>query len=306
MKVLITSGTGKVGTEVTKRLLKRGYEPVIMTHDLTHLHDLPEGVEGIFADFEKPESWEETLRGIDRICLITPSIMDEAKFGTQFVKMLDGHEFEQIIFLSIYNAEAGSHIPHFFAKLEMEEALKKTGIPYTFIRANNFFQNDELYFQGMEEHGLYLQPIGNVGLNRVDVRDVADAIENALLSDKHLNQTYPLVGPDDLTGRKTAMLYSEIMGKKISYPANCLQMWEDQLKEMLPEWQLEEYKMMYEFFLIDGLPARGDAHDRRNIILGKAPRRFEDFAKELVAHHRTSGLEKLSKQKPPSQNEPRP
>lgn len=283
MKVLITAGTGKLGKEITNRLLKRGHEPVIMTHDLTHLRDLPMGIEGILGDFENPEGWEEVLKGIDKVCLITPSILDEAKFGTDFVKFVVQHpSIKQVVLLSIYNAEAGSHIPHFFAKLEMEEVLKKSEIPYTIIRANNYFQNDELYISGMEKAGLYLQPIGNVGLNRIDVRDVADAIETALYGSKHLNQIYPLVGAENLTGRKTAAIYSELLNKKISYPENALYLWENQLRGKLPDWQIEEYKMMYEFFLIDGLGARGDAHEKREKILEKAPRRFEDYARELI------------------------
>lgn len=282
MRVLITAGTGKVGRELTKRIYGRGHDPIVMTHSLSHLKDLPSGVEGIFTDLQRKESWEESLKNIDKLCLITPCLQNEGEIGKEFAQLAIGHGIQQIVFLSIYNVEAGVHIPHFAAKIEIEEMIKRSGTPYTFIRANNFFQNDEWFVHGVEEQGMYTQPLGPVGLNRVDVRDVADAIVNALLDTKHHFKTYPLLGKEALTGRKTAAIYSEVVGNKISYPENSLQIWETNFKNHIPDWQLEDWKMMYEFFLQDGLLARGDDFERLDQILGKSPRRFEDYVKELL------------------------
>lgn len=287
MKILITSGTGKIGRELTKRILAHGDEPVVMTHSLENLKNLPQGVEGIFADFGRKETWHETLRGIEKVCLITPLIEDEAILGSDFAKLACSSGIEQIVLVSIHRVEAASHIPHFASKIEMEETIKKTKIPYTFIRANNFFQNDELFFATMMSEGKYIQPLGRLGLNRVDVRDVADAIAHALYASKHYFRTYNLVGAETLTGPQTAAIYSKNLGQKVAYPENSLEIWEKKLVPLIPEWQREDLKMMYEFFLAEGLVANSYDIESTKEILETAPRKFEIYVKELKDRNST-------------------
>lgn len=55
------------------------------------------------------------------------------------------------------------------------------------------------------QYGVYPQPIGTRGLNRVDVRDIADCAVNALTKSGYEGETYEVHGPDTLTpGKKAA------------------------------------------------------------------------------------------------------
>jgi uncharacterized protein YbjT (DUF2867 family) len=72
---------------------------------------------------------------------------------------------------------------------------------FTLIMANNFFQNDLLHRESIIEEGMYPQPIGDIGLNRVDVRDIADAVVSTLTQTGHEFHCYPLIGVEVLTGR---------------------------------------------------------------------------------------------------------
>ena len=58
------------------------------------------------------------------------------------------------------------HLPHFGAKLPIEAAIKASGIAYTIVRPNNFYQNDYWYKDAMLQYGVYPQPLGGVGLSR--------------------------------------------------------------------------------------------------------------------------------------------
>lgn len=282
MRVLITSGTGKVGAQLTKRIFARGDDPIVMTHSLERLKDLPDDIEGVLADFQHPETWPEALKNIQQVCLLTPPLEDEATQGKAFAKFACESGIKQIVLLSIHKLEGGTHIPHFYAKAEMESVIKASKIPHTIIRSNNFFQNDVHFINGVQQQGMYTQPLGRVGLNRVDVRDVADAMANALTDSRHHFQTYQLVGSETLNGSRTAKLYSDLIGNKISYPENCLEIWEANFKRFLPPWQLEDWKMMYEFFLLDGLVANKYDIKSSEDILGRSPRLYEDYVQELL------------------------
>lgn len=263
MNILITSGTGKVGTEVVRLLTALGHSSKIITRDLN-----------------KPETWDNYLEGIDKVCLITPPIQDEGPVAVNFAERAYARGVKQIVFLGIHNVEAAPHIPHFKAKIDVEEALVKSGKPYTIIEANNFYQNDMWFLPMAKETGMYLQPIGPLGLSRVDVRDIAECMVNALVDDRHHFKSYPLVGGEVLNGQKTANLISEVLGKKITYPENCMEIWEETLSKMIPHWLLEDWKIMYKFFNENGLKASPLDLIQQEKILGKAPRKYETYLKE--------------------------
>ena len=95
---------------------------------------------------------------------------------------------KKIVFLSVHRVDEAPHLPHFGAKLPIETAIEASGIPFTILRPNNFYQNDYWYKDAMLGHGVYPQPFGDVGLSRVDVRDIAEVAALALTTDAAKNE----------------------------------------------------------------------------------------------------------------------
>ena len=178
--------------------------------------------------------------------------------------------------------EQAPHLPHFGAKLPIEAALKKSGISYTILRPNNFFQNDYWFQDALLQYGVYPQPMGDVGLSRVDVRDIAEVAAIALTTSGHEGKTYNVVGPKVHTGRSTAEIWSRVLGKTITYGGNDLDAWEEQSLSRLPAWMVFDFRLMYEFFQKNGLKATPADVDSMAGLLGRAPRSFEDFAMETA------------------------
>ena len=125
--------------------------------------------------------------------------------------------------------------------------------------------------------------MGDVGLSRVDVRDIAEAAAIALTASGHERQTYDLAGPDAHTGESTARVWSKALGKPIQYGGNDLDAWEKQTLNYMPDWAAFDYRMMYAFFQQKGLKASNEAIDRLTTLLGHSPRSFEAFATETAA-----------------------
>ena len=110
--------------------------------------------------------------------------------------------------------------------------------------SNNFFQNDYQLKDALLTHGIYPQPLGEVGLSRVDVRDIAEAAAIALTESGHAGETYNLVGPDVLTGRGTAEIWSRALGRPIAYGGDDLDAWEKQVLAFLPPWMAFDFRLM--------------------------------------------------------------
>jgi uncharacterized protein YbjT (DUF2867 family) len=282
MKVLVIGGTGTVGTEVVSALLARNADVRVMTSSQEKLRTLSKGVQGVVGDLLRSETLRDAFKGIERVFLLTPISPQETKEGLNAVQAAKESGVKRIVYMSIFRLEDIPQAPHFADKLPIERAIKESGIPYTIIRPNNFYQNDNWFKQGLLEQGVYAQPIGNSGVNRVDVRDIAIAAANALLNEGYTGKTFPLVGPDSVTGESAAKTYSKYLGREIAYAGDDLQSWGEQAKQMMPDWMVKDLKIMYKHFDEKGLKATPEQIAQTEQILGSKPRTFEEYVKETA------------------------
>jgi uncharacterized protein YbjT (DUF2867 family) len=281
MKVLVIGGTGTVGSQVVLELLKRG-EPVrVMTRSPEKLHSLPQGAEGRLGDLQDPSSLPALLDGVDRMFLLTALSRSETAEGLAAVHAAKQAGVRRLVYMSVHRLESAPHIPHFASKIPIEREIKQSGIAYTIVRPNSFFQND-LWLKEAILHGIYPQPIGNVGMNRVDVRDIAEAAVNALTRSRPEGQTYALVGPDALTGESAAAIYSRHFGRAVRYAGDDLDAWAQQARNMMPGWLVADLRVMFEHFQKKGLAASAADWSQTHEALGHAPRSFDTFVAEVA------------------------
>jgi uncharacterized protein YbjT (DUF2867 family) len=244
--------------------------------------DLPTGAEGVIGDLLDPDTVRSVFKGVDGVFMLVAVSTTETHEGLMAVNGMRMAGVKRIAYMSVHNLEQALHLPHFGSKLPIEAVLKTSGIPCTILRPNNFFQNDYMFKEAMIKHGVYPQPIGDVGLSRADVRDIAEAAAIALTTPGHEGLTYNIVGPDVLTGESTAEVWSRALGKTISYGGNDLDAWEKQSLQFLPAWMVFDFRLMYSFFQDKGLKATQSDIERLKKLLGHSPRNFEDFAMETA------------------------
>lgn len=283
MKTLIIGGTGTVGSQVVRELLTRGAEVLVLTRSADKAKSLPAGAEAVIGDLLDPATVRSVFKGINGVFMLTAVSTSETHEGLMAVNGARMSGVKRFVYMSVYNVDQAPHLPHFGAKLPIEAAVKGSGIPYTIVRPNNFFQNDYLFKGAILQHGLYPQPMGDVGLSRVDVRDIAEAAAIALTTSGHEGQIYNLVGPNVHTGQSTAEVWSRVLGRTITYGGNDLNAWEQQSLQYLPAWMVFDFRLMYEFFQEKGLKATPADVDGVTKLLGHAPHSFDDFAMETAS-----------------------
>jgi len=283
MNVLVVGGTGTVGSLVAQELLARRERPRVLTRHAEKILSLPTNVMGVVGDTGKPETLTPLLQGVEAVVLITALSPREADEGRAVVEAARRAGVRRLVFLSVHDVEKCPEAPHFRSKVAIQEAIEASGLAWTTVRPNNFFQNDHWLRQPLMEHGVYPAPIGEVGLSRVDVRDIAEAIAIAATESGHEGRRYPLVGPDVLDGPGTAAVWSRHLGREVRYGGNDLQAWAVHSRALMPDWMVEDLRIMYAFFQEKGLRA-SDADLREQArILPHPPRRFEDFVRETAA-----------------------
>ncbi|HEX7613697.1 MAG TPA: NmrA family NAD(P)-binding protein [Thermoanaerobaculia bacterium] len=280
MKALVLGGTGTVGSQVVRELLARGAEVSVLTRDPKK--PLQAGARAVVGDLLDPGTIRTAFPGHDAVFLLTALSAGECHEGLMAVNGCRLGGVKKIVFLSVHRVDEAPHLPHFGAKLPIETAIKASGIPFTILRPNNFFQNDVWYKDVMLGADVYPQPFGDAGLSRVDVRDIAEAAAIALTTGAAENETVNLVGPDLLTATGTAATWGGVLGRKIAYAGNDLDAWEKQSLAFLPAFMVFDFRLMYAFFQEKGLKATPADLERVTALLGHPPRRFDEFAAETA------------------------
>ncbi|HWQ52771.1 MAG TPA: NmrA family NAD(P)-binding protein [Bryobacteraceae bacterium] len=282
MEFLVIGGTGTVGSQVVRGLLGRDHTVRVLSRTAERAALVPEGARGIIGNLRDPAGLGRAFQDVDGVFLCTPLAQDETEQGLAAVRAARDAAPRKLVYMSVHNLEYGPQIPHFASKVPIEKAVKESGIPYTLLRPNNFFQNDYWYQEAIVKHGIYPQPIGSVGVSRVDVRDIADMAVAALTQPGHDGATYPVVGPDALTGERVAEIWTRHLGREVRYGGDNLEAWSRQARAMLPEWQVHDVAIMYAHFQRHGLIATAAELELQARALHHPPRSFESFAAETA------------------------
>jgi uncharacterized protein YbjT (DUF2867 family) len=282
MSILVTGGTGTVGSAVVKELAGKGADVKVLTRDPAKLK-AAKGVTAVQGNLLEPATVRRAFDGVDRVFLLNAVSQTEASEALMALTGMRLANVKRVVYLSVHHAEKAAWLPHFGSKLAVEEALRVSGIPFTVLRPNNFYQNDYWLKDVLLQYGVYPQPLGGTGVSRVDVRDIAEAAAIALTSNGHEGQSYDLVGPEAVTGESTAKSWSAALGKPIAYAGDDLDAWEKVQLQYLPDWMVFDFRYMYEHFQKNGLIASAEAIARVTRLLGHAPRGFDAFAKETAA-----------------------
>ena len=247
-----------------------------------NLAKLPAGVEATIGDLESGAGLAAACAGVERLFLIISNGETETARGLRAVQAATAAGVKHIVFLSIGNPNKEPGIPHYLAKLPIEEAIRNSGADYTFLRPNFFMQTDFSIIPVIKEHGVYAMPIGSIGNNRVDIRDVADCAVRALTEDGHAGVDYHLHGPDTISGPKAAEVYAQALGREVFYGGDDVDVWGKSVEAFMPPWLLNSLKKMFLGEQMQGGVADAEAVAASESAVGHPLRTFAAFASEVA------------------------
>src|ERR1700689_1501044 len=278
MKILVTGGTGRVGSEVVKELHKRKADIRLLVRNSGA--PTPADFEGVIGDLLDPVSVEKAMEGVDKLYLLNAVLPDELTQGLIAYDLAKKLKLSHVVYHSVFRVEQFKDVPHFASKLAIESAMREFDVPFTVLRPNYFIQNDASLKDALTKMSVYPNPLGLVGISAVDIRDIAEAAAIALTSDGHFGKTYNLNGPEIVSGAKAASIWSKVLGKEIRYAGADMDAFEAQTRKTASSWSAFDIRMMFEGYLERGFIAEDGDLETLTKLLGHAPRRYEDFARE--------------------------
>jgi len=240
MQILVTGGTGFVGTHLCRELDERG-------HDVTALSrspddgagDLPPGVETATGDVTDHDSIVDAFEGQDAaVNLVALSPLFEPKGGNQrhfevhlggtenCVRAAEEHDVERFLQMSALGADPDGPTAYIRAKGRAEEVVRDSSLDWTLFRPSVVFGEGGEFvgftkrLKGMFAPGLPLYPLPGGGrktrFQPIWVGDLVELLADALESEEHVGDTHEVGGPEVLTLREITELVYESEGTNVS------------------------------------------------------------------------------------------
>lgn len=178
--------------------------------------------------------------------------------------------------LSQLGAEQDSPVRFLRYHAVVEDRVRETGMDYTFLRPNLFFQGLFAFTRQIAATGTLSAPIADAVISAIDVRDIAECSAAALLDGSDHFATYTLTGPRAITHTEIADALSRATGRQIQYVDTDPQSFSVALTGLLPPWQIEGLLEDYAHY------RRGEAAQISNAVrelTGHDPRSIDDFAR---------------------------
>lgn len=219
MKMLVTGATGKLGSKVVETLLKTvpAAQLAVSVRDPKKAEEIHNrGVEVRQGDFDTPETLDTAFAGIDRLLIISADGDNETRIRQHgnAVAAAERAGVKFIAYTSIANAKESKNVLAPTHKAT-EEAILKTGIPYSFLRNNWYLENESSSIQGVLAGAPWVTSAGNGKVGWALQQDYAEAAAAVLSGKGHEHTVYELSGKN-LTQEELVLILGHVTGKEVT------------------------------------------------------------------------------------------
>jgi uncharacterized protein YbjT (DUF2867 family) len=216
--VLVTGGTGRVGSTVVDLLVDAGVPVRVLTRRSKAAAMLPANVEVVTGDLTVPESLDATLRGVGAVFLVwtappatAPAVVDRLAAHAQRVVFLSSPHQTPHPFFQQPNPMAVLHA-------DIERLIAAAGLESTIIRPGMFASNVLSWWAtAIRTDGVVRWPYGAAETAPVDDRDVAAVAARTLYQDGHAGGDYVLTGPESLSQAEQVSIIGDVIRRRITF-----------------------------------------------------------------------------------------
>lgn len=267
-RILVTAATGNVGAPLVKTLQQKDMNFTVATRNAERAKDqLGQSINTTYFDYEEPDSFGSAVEGHDLLFLCGPSATPNAEeLIMPMVEEAQKHEIEHIVFIASHPRVAN--------------AIEDSGIDHTFIKANFFMQNFELYqVEDIRDRRQLFLPCGEGNASFIHTRDIGEVSAEILAAPTaYKNQTLAVTGPEALDLFEAASVFSDVLGTDITYKNPDAKTYRAELEE-------RGYDDTYieAMIAVFGKIKRGEAAETSSTVaevLGRSPLSLKDYAEE--------------------------
>jgi uncharacterized protein YbjT (DUF2867 family) len=284
--ILVTGATGTVGSEVVKQLSSAGQKVRAAVHSTTRAssNDKLKEAELVEVDYNRPETLVAAFKDADKLFLLTPASPKAAALTSNLVTEAKNVGIRHIVKQSIIGADVEVDVAHLRLHHQAEKIIEESGIPFTFLRPNDFMQNFvNLYSPTIKSNNAFYLPAENAKISFVDVRDIAAVAVKALTddgNDRYSGKAYTITGPEALSYYQAAEILSNATAKKIDYVNVSEEVTRRAMKDMgVDDWLVSTMSQLFDLY---GKGYASQVSSAVEDVIGRKPISFSQFAKDYA------------------------
>lgn len=243
MKILVTGATGHFGGQVVENLLTlidASQIAVSVRDPQKATHFTEKGIEVRQGDFEDYEALVKTFAGIDKLLIVSTDGDNVTRIRQHghAVKAAEAAGVKHIVYTSVGNAQ-NSTLSLAEVHRFTEEAIRQTGIAYTFLRNNWYLENEMGNIQNALTGTPWVSATGDGKIGYTLRSEYALAAAQVLAGQDHDFKTYELSN-EPVTQETLVKVLEQVTGKSIAYVGVTEEAYSEGLKSAgLPDFVVE-------------------------------------------------------------------
>ena len=207
--ILVTGGTGVLGQRVVERLSSAGLEARVLSRS-----GRPGTIRG---DLSTGEGVDLAVRGSQTIihCASSPfrrARQTDVEGTKRLLEAATTAGVSHFVYISIVGIDRASSYPYYRIKLDTERVIESSPVPYTILRATQFYDLVLMAIRFLERMPVMVVPNGFSG-QPIDAGEVAGRMVELALSDP-AGRVPDIGGPEVRTVADIVRGYLEVAGRR--------------------------------------------------------------------------------------------
>ena len=219
-RLLVTGASGQLGHLVVEhaRRLDPDADITALIRTPQAAHELkPFRVATRIADYTDPASLDAALTSIDRLLLISSSVLGQrVAHHKNVIEAATRAGVSLFAYTSILRADT-SELSLAVEHLATEKMLRKSGLPFVILRNGWYLENDTAMLAPAIAHGAIIGSAGDGRLSSASRSNYAEAAAFVLVHGAPAGTVYELAGDDTFTLTQLAATVSRRTGKAVDY-----------------------------------------------------------------------------------------
>jgi uncharacterized protein YbjT (DUF2867 family) len=223
--VLVAGAAGQQGGAVVARMLEKGWS----LRALTRRPDSPasqalakQGIDLVKGDLENPASLDAAVQGFYGVFSVQDGAVGAVREVQQGKNMADAAKkagIEHFVYTSVGGADRNTGISIWERKWEVENHIRKIGLPYTILRPTSFFE--DYFFQMFEMEilrGRLWSPVrADQPYQMIATWDIGGFVQLAFERPAEFIGTELEIAGSALTNREAAEVFSKVRKSKVTF-----------------------------------------------------------------------------------------
>lgn len=277
--ILIIGATGKTGASVVSHLLKKGCSLRALIRNPEKEAALTDaGVDVVVGEVADSAALEKAMQGVKKVFLLLPNSFDQLELEKKVVDAAVKVGVELFVKQSSQESVEGTDKPIPLNHLASEAYVKASGLNWVMIRPTFFTQMLLTCAPGIKAADKLIFPMGLGKVAATDARDVGEVVANVLTQSGHENKSYDLTGPEILTFSEIADIFTQVLGRQITYVDQPMEDFYALLAKFVPDkWRVnavcEEIRSLAE-------GTSEHTTDTMSVLLGREPSSVKQFIEQ--------------------------